>query len=287
MSSKLNRRSLLIRGSAALSATAWFQHWGDFAIASLREDEFGGFPIGAQSYSLRSFNLVEAIRHLQGMGLHFVELYSKHMPVNAQGKQLEEIQQVLAQAEIKLAAHGVSGFTNEHEKNRLVFEFARRAGIRNITANPQPEAFDSLDKLCEEYDVRIAIHNHGPGALYDKISDVKKAVKDRHPNVGACIDTGHFIRSKEDPVQAIYDLKGRVFGLHIKDEEKQEKNSHNVIIGTGHLDLVGMFRALKKTDFPADGGLSLEYEANPQNPIDDMKQCLVAAKEAIAKVATS
>ncbi|MEE3031671.1 MAG: sugar phosphate isomerase/epimerase, partial [Planctomycetota bacterium] len=69
--------------------------------------------------------------------------------------------------------------------------------------------------------------------------------------------------------------------------EKQEKNSHNVIIGTGHLDLVGMFRALKKTDFPADGGLSLEYEANPQNPIDDMKQCLVAAKEAIAKVATS
>ena len=76
------------------------------------------------------------------MGLHFVELYSKHMPVNAQGKQLEEIQQVLAQAEIKLAAHGVSGFTKDHEKNRLVFEFARRAGIRNITANPQPDAFD-------------------------------------------------------------------------------------------------------------------------------------------------
>lgn len=286
MSSSLNRRSFLVRSGAALSATAWFSYWGESIQASLRDDDdFGGFPIGAQSYSLRNFNLVEAVRHLQGMGLHYVELYSKHLPVEAKGDQLKEIQQVLAQADLKLAAHGVSGFTKNHEENRKVFEFARRAGIRNITANPEPDSFDSLDKLCDEYDVRIAIHNHGPGALYDKISDVTKAVKDRHPNVGACVDTGHFIRSKEDPVQAIHDLKGRVFALHIKDEEKQERNSHNVIIGTGHLDLVGMFRALKETEFPADGALSLEYEANPQNPIDEMKQCLVAAKAAIAKVA--
>ena len=80
-------------------------------------------------------------------------------------------------------------------------------------------------------------------------------------------------------------LNKRVFALHIKDEEKREKHSRNVIIGSGHLDLVGLFKALKKVKFPADGAVSLEYEANPDNPIDDMKQCLVAAQKAFAKAA--
>ena len=111
-----------------------------------------------------------------------------------------------------------------------------------------------------------------------------QACKGRHPLFGACIDTGHFIRSKEDPVTAVHKLKGRVFALHIKDEAKQEKQSHNVIIGSGHLNVVGLFQALKTTGFPADGSISLEYEANPDNPIDDMKQCLLVAQEAIAKV---
>ena len=72
--------------------------------------------------------------------------------------------------------------------------------------------------------------------------------------------------------------------MHIKDEAKQEKQSHNVIIGKGHLDVVGMFTALKKTRFPADGSISLEYEANPENPIAEIKQCIEVAKTAIAKV---
>ena len=165
-----------------------------------------------------------------------------------------------------------------------MFEFAKRAGIKNITANPNPESFDSLDKLVAEYNIRIAIHNHGPGSSYDKIDDVKKAVEGRHKLIGACVDTGHFIRSREDPVKAVRELGPRVFGLHIKDEEKREKRSRNVIIGSGHLDVLGVFKALKEIKFPADGAVSLEYEANPKNPIDDMKQCIAVAKEAIAKV---
>jgi sugar phosphate isomerase/epimerase len=81
-------------------------------------------------------------------------------------------------------------------------------------------------------------------------------------------------------------LGPRVFALHVKDEAKQEANSHNVVIGTGHLDVVELFRALRTIKFPADGSLSLEYEANPDNPIDDMKQCLEVAREAIAKSAS-
>lgn len=271
--------------SAAAAGLTWFDLAASATdIRQIAKDPFGGFPMGVQSYSLRNFSLVEAVRHISGMGLHYVEFYSKHMNPAGSDEHIRNVKDLCAKAKISINAHGVSPFSKNHDANRRIFEFAKRAKIRNITANPNPDSFDSLDKLCEEYQVRVCIHNHGPGAMYDKISDVTKAVKDRHPLIGACIDTGHFIRSKEDPVKAVYELKDRVFALHVKDEEKQEKRSRNVVIGTGHLDLVGLFRALRDTRFPADGSVSLEYEANPQNPIDDMKQCIVQAKKAIAKL---
>jgi sugar phosphate isomerase/epimerase len=249
-----------------------------------KADSFGGFPIGVQSYSLRNFDLHETIRHIKGLGLHFAEFYSKHLPLEAKDEQIEETLKLLKDADVRLVAHGVNEFTKDHAANKRIFEFAKRAGVRNITANPHPNSFDSLDKLCAEFDIRICIHNHGPGALYDKIADVVKAVKDRHANIGACIDTGHFIRSAEDPVKAVSELRGRVFALHVKDEAEQRADSHNVVIGTGHLDLVGLFQALRETGFPKDGSISLEYEAKPENPIEDMRECLVKAKEAIAKL---
>jgi sugar phosphate isomerase/epimerase len=244
---------------------------------------WGGWQIGVQSYSLREFNVHDAVRHIQGMGIHFVEFYSKHLDLNASDDKIAEVRKLLEEADIKLNAHGVNSFTKDHEANRKIYAFAKKAGIRNITANPSPDSFDSLGKLCEEFDIRIAIHNHGPKDRYNKISDVVNALKDRHPHIGACVDTGHFIRSKEDPVKAVRELKGRVFAVHLKDDEKQDGGTHNVILGKAHLDVPGMFQALKETHFPKDGSISLEYEANPANPIDDMKACLAVVKEAVAK----
>ena len=285
MNRSLSRREMLLASAAAAGvALADRSAAGNPFGSDAAKDPFGGFPIGVQSYSLRNFSLVETVRHISGMGLHYVEFYSRHMDPTGDDQHIRNVRELCSKAKITINAHGVSAFSSAHQKNRQTFEFARRAGIRNITANPKPDSFDSLDKLCEEYKIRICIHNHGPDSLYDKIRDVVEAVKDRHPLIGACIDTGHFIRSREDPVQAVHDLKGRVFALHVKDEEKREKRSKNVVIGKGHLDLVGLFRALRDTRFPSDGSVSLEYEANPKNPIDDMKQCILQAREAIEKI---
>lgn len=280
----LSRRHFL--GAAAAAAVPVLA--GSRLAAQSRfqaRDELGGFPLGVQSYSLRNFDLQQCLRQIQELGLHFVEFYSKHMPLEINAEQLAATRQLLSAADIQVNAHGVSDFSKNHEANRKIFEFAKLVGVKNLTANPAKDSFDSLDKLCAEYDIRICIHNHGPGALYDKISDVVGIVKDRHPNIGACIDTGHFIRSGEDPVKAVRELKGRVFALHVKDEAEQKPNSHNVIIGQGHLDLVGLFQALRDTGFPKDGSISLEYEAKPENPLEDMRACVAAAKAAIAKLA--
>ncbi|MCA9151848.1 MAG: sugar phosphate isomerase/epimerase, partial [Planctomycetales bacterium] len=114
--------------------------------------------------------------------------------------------------------------------------------------------------------------------------DVVKAVKGHHRNIGACIDTGHVLRSNEDPIEWVNTLGPRVFALHLKDVAEKQARTHDVIIGQSFLDLVGLFKALKRIGFPADGSISLEYESSPDNPIDDVKQCLVAAEKALAEV---
>ena len=275
-------RRRFLATSAAAAGAALVANPGNL-IAAQKEDRFGGWPVGIQSFSLRAFDRDQAIRHMQGLGLHFVEFYSKHVSLDSTDEQIADLKKQLAKGGITMSSHGVNRFTKDHEKNRKIFEFAKRAGLKNITCNPTPDSFDSLDKLVAEYDIRVGIHNHGPGSSYDKIDEVVNAVKDHDPRVGACVDSAHFIRSAEDPVEAVRKLGKRVFGLHIKDEEKQEKKSHNVIIGEGFLDLVALFKTLKEIDFPADGSISLEYEANKDNPIDDIQQCLVAAEAAIKK----
>jgi sugar phosphate isomerase/epimerase len=285
MHSTLSRRRFLALSAAAAAGATFFDVPKVLRAAGLAEDdEYAGFPLGVQSYSLRNFGVVEAVRHIQGMGLHYAEFYGAHLALDASDDTIAETRKLLADAQIELRAHGVNPFTKDHEANRKIFEFAKRAGIKNITANPEYDSFDSLDELVAEYGIRICIHNHGPGELYDKIADVKDRVDGRHKLIGACVDTGHFIRSKEDPVKAVRELGERVFALHVKDEAKQEKESHNVILGQGHLDVGGLFQALRDIQFPADGSVSLEYEANPDNPVDDMKQCLDVVREALAKL---
>ena len=287
MHSVLSRRRFLALSAAAAAGATFFDAPRILSAAGLNlaDDPWGGFPLGVQSYSLRNFNTVECIRHIQGMGLHYAEFYSKHLDPKATDEQINETQKLLESAGIKLAGHGVHGFTKDHEANKKLFDFAKKIGVKVITANPEKDAFDSLDKLVAEYDIRIAIHNHGPGALYDSIDSVVQAVKGRHKWIGACVDCGHFLRSGEDPVKAVHELGPRVFGAHIKDDVELGRGSKNVVIGKGKLDVVGLFKALRAIKFPADGSLALEYEANPENPIDDMKACLAVAKEAIAKSA--
>jgi inosose dehydratase len=283
MHASLSRRRFLAVSSVA--SAAWLGS-ARMAAGADQRDEWGGFPVGLQTISLRKYPLPEAIRHLQGMGLHYVEFSAgSHLRATASDEQIMEARQLARAAGLKISAQGVNRFSSDHAANRRVFEFAKKLGIRTITANPQPDrdTLASLDKLVAEYDLRIAIHNHGPDSLYDKLDDVKKAIQDHDPRIGACVDCGHFLSSGEDPVQCVLSLADRVYGVHLKDHAEIGKKSPNVILGRGHLDVAALFRALRRIRFPTDGALSLEYEANPDNPLDDLKACLAIIKDAIAK----
>jgi inosose dehydratase len=277
---ELSRRGFLAAGAATVLGTA---RW---ARGAEKTDRFGGFDVGLQSYTLRTFKVDEALQQINKLGLNSVEFFNAHFNANSSDAEIEAMKNRTRLLGIKMMGHGVNPFSANHEANRRWFVFAKKAGIKNISADPSEEAFDSLDKLCEEFQIRIAIHNHGPGARYDKVADVLNAVEGHHPLIGACADLGHYIRSGEDPVRAINLLEGRLYGIHLKDFAEQKARTKGVILGQGHLDVVGVFKALKQVNFPPDGCLSLEYEENPKDPLADVQQCLAVASEAAQKAAT-
>ncbi|MDA1177736.1 MAG: sugar phosphate isomerase/epimerase [Planctomycetota bacterium] len=178
----------------------------------------------------------------------------------------------------------MNAFTADAAASRRIFELAKALGARCITADPDPNALASLDVLVREFDIRIAIHNHGPGHRYNKVVDVLRVIEDHDERIGACADLGHYIRSGEKPLEVIRLLKGRLYGIHLKDFATMAADAKGVILGRGHLDVQAVFGALVDAKFPLDGALSLEYEENPQDPIDDIRQCVAVAKQALAKL---
>lgn len=275
----LNRRQFLHAGAVAAAAI------GLRSIPAPGEDKaadpYRGFKMGIQSYTLREFKVQEALDISNRLGLHYWESFPNHIPVGSVPKYIAEQKALLAASGVKLVAFGVVNFDDNETKAREIFEFAKAIGIESLSANPKKDeaTFKLLDKLVDEYGVNVAIHNHGPKADYDKIDDVVNAVKGHHPRIGACVDTGHYLRSRESPVEAIERLKGRVFGVHLKDVKDATIFK---IIGEGDLDILGCLKALKKQNYQYC--LALEYEENAKNPVPDLEISLQHVRAAMAKL---
>ena len=131
----------------------------------------------------------------------------------------------------------------------------------------------------------FAIHNHGPKARYNKVVDVLRAIEKHDERIGACADLGHYIRSGEKPEDVIRALKGRLYGIHLKDFAEMQDQTKGVILGKGHLNPDLVFAALVDVKFPEDGALSLEYEENPKDPVKEIEECLEVARAAAKKAA--
>jgi sugar phosphate isomerase/epimerase len=273
---ELNRRQFLKTGAIAATAVGA----GAFSL-SAADDPYRGFKVGIQSYSLRGFKMPEALQISNKLGLKYWESYRDHIAIGTLPTYIAEKKEALAAADIKVIAFGVVSFDSNEAKAREVFDFAKAMGIQSLSASPNKDeaTFKLLDKLVEEYGIAIAIHNHGPRDKFDKISDVVDAVKDHHPKIGACVDTGHYLRSKESPVEALERLTGRVFGFHFKDVKDATVFK---ILGEGDLDVVGCLKELKKQNYQYC--VALEYEENPMNPVPDLEICFKNLRAAMEKV---
>ncbi len=281
---KMDRRTILrnggiLAGALACSSTSlWSSALASPAFAS-------NLKLGLQLYSLRKFSLDAALKHAKDLGFEQVEFYSGMFPLNSSDEKIAEVVGKVKELGLTISAHGVNAFSKDFEANRRVFEFAKKVGLKTITAGPTPESMDNLNDLVKEFNIRIAIHNHGPKDRFNKVADLLRAIEGRDERIGACADLGHYIRSGEKPVEVIRSLKGRLFGVHLKDFATMEDKAKGVLLGQGHLQCDAVFDAMVQAKFPADGALSLEYEENEDNPIEDIRQCVATAKKALASLA--
>ena len=273
----LSRRSLLAAGCAGAVAALASPHQTVAAAAASTPP----LRLGIQLYSLRGYKVDEALRHAKDLGLTQVEFYPGMYPINSDAAAIAAMNATLADLGLSISAHGVNRFTKDAARNREIFEFARRAGIGILGADPDPDSFASLDELVKEFDIRVAIHNHGPKHRYNKVVDVLDAIEKHDARIGACADLGHFIRSGERPTEVIRLLKGRLYGIHLKDFAEMQDRTKGVILGKGHMDVPAVMAALVQVGFPADGALSLEYEENPGNPLDEIRECISVARAAM------
>jgi sugar phosphate isomerase/epimerase len=173
-----------------------------------------------------------------------------------------------AAAGIKLHAAGAIYFTKDEDADiRSKFEYCKRAGISGIVAgDPAPETLPRIEKFVKEYDIRIAIHNHGPeDKLWHSPLDVLKAVKGMDPRIGCCIDVGHTVRAGTDVVNAIHEAGSRLFNVHMKDLTNFESKESQVAVGEGIMPVREMFEALIATRYK--GFVDLEYEIHPDDPM--------------------
>ena len=281
-----NRRQVLAAGSA-LAGTIGLggMTHAEGSVEKNQDGDSSPFRMGLQSYSLRGLteggrpDRAKALAASKALGIHYWESYVAHVPMNAGPEALEEIKKEIAGAGVSVIGYGVVPFGKDADANRRIFEFAKRLGITYLSADPDPACFDDLDKLVEKFDIAVGIHNHGPGHRYAKIETIAQAIKDHHAKIGCCIDTGHFLLSKIDPVDAVEAFGTRVYGVHLKDVK--DANTFTVL-GKGDLRTVDLLKALARNKYSYC--LAIEYEEKPENPIDDIKACLAEAARAIAEV---
>lgn len=239
--------------------------------------------LGTQAYTFHKFTLFEAVDKARALGLNYIELFpgqalSPAQPDvrfdhNASPELRDQVRRKLAETGIKLVNYGVVNFSAaEAEK---VFAFARDMGIETLVSEPAntPEMWNTIDRLTQQYAVNLAVHNHPKPSIYWNPQTVLDAVKDRNPRIGACADTGHWMRSGINPIEALRLLEGRIISSHLKDlTEFGNPGAHDTVWGTGQADMKAILSELHRQEF--SGVFSIEYEYNWLNSMPEIAQCI-------------
>jgi sugar phosphate isomerase/epimerase len=169
---------------------------------------------------------------------------------------------------IQLHAVGTIYFREDDDQDiRSKFEYARRAGVPvMVVGGPAPEMLSRIEKFVKQYDIRIAIHNHGPeDRQWPSPMTVLKAVKNMDPRMGCCIDVGHTVRSGTDVMEAVDAAGPRLFNVHMKDLADFHDKDSQVAVGQGKMPVRDIFKTLAAMRY--SGYVDLEYEAHPENPM--------------------
>lgn len=280
----ISRRNLLKTGALA-AATIPTINFASLAGGATEEaDPWRGLKIGVATYTVRDLPIEEAIKAVKRVGLKYISIKNvkNHIDLSHTTEERKQRAQMFRDAGlIPMSVGNVSMRAGEADI-RKAFEYARDIGVPTIVCAPSRDAIPILDKMVKEFDIRLAIHNHGPEdkGFFPSPYDVWQAVEKYDKRIGLCIDVGHTARAGVDPAEAIIKCRERLYDAHMKDISALGDRNTPIEGGRGILNLKAILAALLKINY--QGLVGFEYEKDSKDPVPGLAESVGYTKGLLA-----
>jgi inosose dehydratase len=240
------------------------------------------FQLGLASYTFYKFPLEKALAMTKRVGLKHICLNPQHLPLGSTPDQIAQTVAKVRAVGLDLYGGGVIYMEKPADVDRA-FDYAKTAGMRVIVGRPLPELLPAVNKKVQKYDIRLAIHNHGPGDKVFPTPDIAyEKIKTLDPRVGLCIDIGHTVRSGVDPSRAAEQFADRLLDIHIKDVTAAAASGTCTEAGRGVIDLPKFLRTLKRIRYA--GIVSFEFEKDPDDPLPGLAESVGYVRGVLAAI---
>jgi inosose dehydratase len=276
-----NRRNFLKLSGLGMAAVA-IPGIAQSATTSAKKSGKAAVRLGLASYTLRKMNLDDALAVCQKLDLKHISLKDFHLNLTATDAEIAEVVKKCKDAGVELGSGGVIYMKSEAEVD-AAFEYARKAGMNMIIGVPQHEMLPYAENKVKEYNIRLAIHNHGPGdKVYPSCESAYVLIKNMDPRMGLCLDIGHTQRIQRIPSDDLKNYFDRIFEIHMKDVTTSDQDGKAIEIGRGVIDIPGFLRTVEQKKF--SGIISFEYEKEDKDPVPGLAESLGYVKGVLAVI---
>ena len=230
------------------------------------------FSLGMAGYTFKGLSVERTIEIMNYIGVNYLSVKDFHMPLDSTQEQINTVIGKFKSAGITVYTVGVIYMKTEKEVDQA-FEYAKMAGVKMIVGAPDYNLLSYVEKKVKSYDIRLAIHNHGPdNPLYPNATDIWNHIRDLDPGMGICIDIGHTVRDGQDPSVDVERYATRIFDIHTKDVDAATKDGKTVETGRGIIDFPRFIAALRKTKY--SGKCSLEFEKEMKDNLPGISESI-------------
>ena len=241
--------------------------------------------LGVQSYCYREIRqLPDLVKAVRETGVDRIELCGVHIDFN-DIKSHAPVVNALQEGGLTIVSSGVNRVFADEAKSRPLFEFCAEAGARlmsvSFNIHELPGCLRTAEKLAEEYDIRLGIHNHGGYDWLGNIETLRWIFNQTSPRIGLMLDTAWALHTGQPATNYVKAFGERLYGVHLKDFSFDDKGKwRDATVGQGTLDLPELKRALEEVGF--SGEPILEFEGDPSNPVPALQKCVEEIRKVFA-----
>jgi len=270
----ITRRSVLKAAALSGVCTAIGRFESLLAAPSVSDDkQFHGLRVGVASYSLRSFPAAEALQDMKRLGARYLSLKDVHLPLTSTSEQRRQLRQQAEELGLSITSCGVIYLKNDEAQMRQAMDYVRDLGASVAVVGVSREMLPLLDKVIRGYELKAAIHNHGPNdKLFPSPLEVYEAVKALDRRIGVCMDIGHTFRMHEDLIEDVKKTRDRLYSMHFKDLDSDHIDAKGVPVGRGTIPIIPLLGELLRSGYKEE--IQLEYEVEPKDPLPGMAESL-------------